>query len=63
MNKKEVAHKLRQEMSAFIRGLDNEVEYNNVQVQNEVTYPKELEGCGPDVGKLVNIEFSVEVKV
>lgn len=63
MNKKEVAHKLRQEISAFIRGLDNEVEYIEVQVQNEVTYPEELEGCSPDIGKLVSIEFSVEVKV
>lgn len=62
MTKKEVAHKLRQEMSAFIRGLDDEAEYNEVQVQNEDTYPMELEGCNPDVGKLVSIEFSVEVK-
>ena len=62
MTKKEVARKLRQEMSAFIRGLDDEAEYGDVQVQNENTYPEELEGCSPDVGKLVNIEISVEVK-
>lgn len=62
MNKKEVAHKLRREISAFIRGLDNDVEYIEVQVQKEETFPNELEGCSPDVEKLVSIEFSVEVR-